>query len=94
MIVVDASAIIEVLLNTPTGSILRRHFLAAGETLHAPQPDGCGGAAGVARYSMTKVLSAEQGSEALHDYVAMPLTRYPHSVLLSRVRELRPNLTA
>ncbi len=36
MIVVDASAILEVLLQTPAAQRVSRLLFAAGETLHAP----------------------------------------------------------
>ena len=36
MIVVAASALLEVLLNTPTAARVRERLFATGETLHAP----------------------------------------------------------
>jgi predicted nucleic acid-binding protein len=94
VIVLDASAIIEVLLNTPTGAALRQHLFVARETLHVPHLTDVEVLQVLRRYSMTRVLNEERANEALADYAAMPLTRYPHSVLLPRVWELRHNLTA
>ena len=94
MIVVDASAIIEVLLNTPAGTALRRHLFAARETLHVPHLTDVEVSQVLRRYSITRILDQERANDAFDDYAAMPLTRYPHSVLLPRVWELRHNLTA
>ncbi len=94
MIVVDASAIIEVLLNTPTGGALRQHLFVARETLHVPHLTDVEVSQVLRRYSITKILDKERANAAFDDYAAMPLTRYPHSVLLPRVWELRHNLTA
>lgn len=94
MIVVDASAIVEVLLNTTTGGALRRHLFASGETLHVPHLADVEVSQVLRRYSISKVLDKERASEAFDDYRAMPLTRYPHAVLLPRVWELRHHLSA
>jgi predicted nucleic acid-binding protein len=94
VIVVDASAIVEVLLNTATGGALRRYLFAAGETLHVPHVTDVEVLQVLRRYSLAKILGRERAREAFDDYAAMPLTRYSHSVLLPRVWELRHNLTA
>jgi len=44
------------------------------------------------RYSIAKALSQPRAREAFDDYMAMPFTRYTHSVLLPRVWELRRNV--
>jgi predicted nucleic acid-binding protein len=94
VIVVDASAIVEVLLNTTTGAALRRHLFASGQTLHVPHLTDVEVLQVLRRYSIAKVLDRERASEAFDDYAAMPFHRYPHSILLPRVWELRHNLTA
>jgi predicted nucleic acid-binding protein len=94
VIVVDASAIIEVLFNTPTGGALRRHLFAADESLHVPHLTDVEVLQVLRRYAITKTLDRERAREAFDDYAALPLTRYPHSILLPRVWELRHNFTA
>jgi len=94
VIVVDASAIIEVLLNTATGDVLRSYLFATGETLHVPHLMDVEVLQVLGRYSISKTLDRKRAGEAFDDYAAIPLTRYPHSVLLPRVWELRHNLTA
>lgn len=94
MIVVDASAIVEVLLNTQIGGELRRLFFAPGETLHVPHLIDIEVLQVLRRYSIAKIVAKGRANEAFEDYSAIPLNRYPHSVLLPRVWELRHNLTA
>ena len=46
------------------------------------------------RFVRSKDITAQRAREALDDFVRMPLTRYPHNLLLPRIWELRDNLTA
>jgi len=94
VIVVDASAILEVLLNTPAAARASRRLLAARETLHAPHLLDLEVAQALRRYWLAGNLTPERGLEALADLADFPLTRYPHSLLLPRIWELRGNVTA
>lgn len=94
MIVVDASAVLEVLLNTRVGARLADRLLAPGETLHAPHLIDVEVAQVLRRYSRTRELDDARGQEALEDLADLPLTRYPHGLLLPRIWELRDNVTA
>jgi predicted nucleic acid-binding protein len=94
VIVVDASAIVEVLLNTPIGAELRGCLFAPGETLHVPHLADLEVLQVLRRYSISKILARGRANEAFEDYSAIPFNRYSHSVLLPRVWELRHNLTA
>ena len=94
MIVVDASAIVEVLFNTATGRELQRRLFAMDETLHVPHLTDVEVSQVLRRYTVAKTLMSERAEEAFEDYQALPLIRYPHSILLPRVWELRHNLSA
>lgn len=94
MIVVDASAILEVLLQTPAAQRVSRLLFQAGETLHAPHLIDLEIAQVLRRYVRSAVISPERGSEALADLADFPLTRYPHSILLTRIWQMRNRLTA
>jgi predicted nucleic acid-binding protein len=94
VIVVDASAVIEVLLNTPAGVRVADRLLADGETLHAPHLLDLDVAQVLRRYALFAELDAVRGAQALEDLAALPLSRYPHDVLLPRIWELRHNVTA
>lgn len=94
MIVVDASAVLELLLGTPRGQALAGRLLAPGETLHAPHLIDLETAQVVRRYAAVGEVSAERGRQALADLADLPLSRYPHTAFLARVWELRHNATA
>lgn len=94
MIVVDASALLEVLLNTPAAARVSERLFAANETLHAPHLLDLEVAQVLRRYYLAGELTAERGRQALEDLADVPLTRYPHDLLLPRIWELRENLTA
>lgn len=94
MIVVDASAVLEVLLQTPAAARVTRRIFAPGETLHAPHLIDVEIAQVVRRYARAGAISPDRGAEALADLADLPLSRYPHFVLLPRIWQLRHNLTA
>jgi predicted nucleic acid-binding protein len=94
VIVIDASAVLEVLLRTPVASAIERRLFAAGEALHAPHLIDVEVAHVLRRYAAAGDMSAERGREALEDLADLSVRRYPHDILLPRVWELRANLTA
>jgi predicted nucleic acid-binding protein len=94
VIVVDASVVIEVLLNTSAGTQLAERLFNPGETLHAPHLLDIEVAQVLRRYMRTRELDAARGLQALDDLVDFPLTRYPHDLFLRRIWELRHNITA
>ncbi len=94
MIVIDASAILELLLRTSAGAAIERRLFGGRETLHAPHLLDVEVAHVLRRYALAGEVSAERGREALEDLEDLSLCRYPHRVLLPRVWELRANLTA
>jgi predicted nucleic acid-binding protein len=94
VIVVDASAVIEVLLNSPAGIQMAERFFATDETLHAPHLLDVEVTQVLRRYTRTGELDAARGLQALEDLVDFPLTRYPHDLFLLRIWELRHNVTA
>lgn len=94
MIVVDASALIEVLLRTPAAAAVEDRLFAPGETLHAPHLIDVEVAQVVRRYAAAGDMDEERGRVALADLNDLSLRRYPHGILLPRVFDLRHNLTA
>ena len=94
MIVVDASAVLEVLLRTPAAADVDRLLFGAGQTLHAPHLLDVEVAQVVRRYVAGGEIEEARGRAALADLVDFPLRRYPHDVLLPRVWDLRNSLTA
>jgi predicted nucleic acid-binding protein len=95
MIVVDASALLEVLLRTAAApSVEARLFASDRQTLHAPYLLDLEIAQALRRYVAGGDLDAERGRAALDDLADFPLRRYPHGFLLGRIWDLRNNVTA
>lgn len=94
MIVVDASALLELLLQSPVAPFLTRRLLAGDTTLHAPHLIDTEVAQVLRRAALQGSLGGERGRAALAALEDFPLRRYPHRDLLPRIWELRHNLTA
>ncbi|HET7206226.1 MAG TPA: type II toxin-antitoxin system VapC family toxin [Terriglobales bacterium] len=94
MIVLDASAAIEWLFQSPAGIKIDGRIFSTSETLHAPHLLEVEVAQVLRRYVRDKTITAHRGQEALEDLSDMPLRRYPHDFLIPRVWELRATLTA
>lgn len=94
MIVVDASAVLEVLLRTTVGLRVEERILAERVSLHAPHIIDIEAVHALRRLAVARELSVQRGREAIADMVNFPITRYRHDLLLSRVWELRHNLSA
>ena len=94
MIVVDASAVLEVLLRTEVSPQIERRIFASTQALHAPHLLDLEVAQVLRRYTASGDIEADRGLEALADLVDLPVTRYPHVPFLSRIWELCHNLTA
>ena len=94
MIVLDASAAIEWLLQSPTGLRIDKRIFSPSKTLHAPHLLDVEVAQVLRRYVRDRTLSEQRGQEALEDFSGLPLNRYSHDFLLPRVWELRATLTA
>jgi predicted nucleic acid-binding protein len=94
VIVVDASAILELLLRTPMGLRIETRLFSSSEAIHAPHLLDVEVAQVLRRFAATRRLTAERGSEALFDLADLPLTRHAHDLLLPRVWELRHNVSA
>lgn len=94
MIVVDASALLEVLLRTPAAKAVERRLFSRRQTLHAPHLLDIEIAQVIRRYWAAREIDADRGREALTDLVDFPIRRYPHGFLLPQVWELRNNLSA
>jgi len=93
VIVVDASALLEVLLRTEAAPRVEERIFS-GSTLHAPHLLDLEIAQVLRRYERSGELSARRGREALEDFEAFAIERYPHQLFLQRVWSLRANVTA
>jgi predicted nucleic acid-binding protein len=94
VIVLDASAAIEWLLQSPAGLRIDKRIFSHSQSLHAPHLLDVEVAQVLRRYVRDRTLPELRGQEALEDFSDLPLHRYSHDFLLPRVWELRATLTA
>jgi predicted nucleic acid-binding protein len=94
MIVLDASAILELLLGTPAGREAAGHLEDTAVGLHAPHLIDVEVAQVLRRYVRESQLSAEDARAAIRDLRDLDLRRHAHEPLLDRVWELRHNFSA
>lgn len=92
--VIDASALLDVLLRTPESEPVARRLFQSGQTLHVPHLLDIEVAQVVRRYAAAGKIDAARGSAVLADLMDFPLQRHRHDALLQRVWQLRHNLTA
>lgn len=94
MIVVDASALLEFLLQTPIGSRVEARLFRDGDELHAPHLVDVEVTQGLRRLVRSREVAADRAAEALADLVDLDLHRHGHLDLLTRAWTLRDNITA
>jgi predicted nucleic acid-binding protein len=94
LIVLDASAVLELLLNTKAGALVSARISDPGESLHAPHLLSVEVAQVLRRYAASGSIAAEIVPDALVDLAALDIARYAHEPFLGRLWELRDNVTA
>ncbi|HSG38535.1 MAG TPA: type II toxin-antitoxin system VapC family toxin [Thermoanaerobaculia bacterium] len=94
MIVLDASAIVEMLLRTSAGASIAERLLTRKVSFHAPHLLDLEVAHTLRRLVARDGLPQGRARQALLDLADFRLQRYPHQLLLPRVWHLRENLTA
>jgi len=92
VIVVDASVIAAALVDDGDHGDRARGRLA-GERLYAPELIDLEVASVWRRAVRTRRLDERRAKQALADLAALPLGRAPHGPLMSRIWELRANVT-
>jgi len=94
MIVLDALAAVDWLLQTPAGRRIERRIYAWNDTLHTVHLLDVEFAQVLRRLVREGTLSSRRAQEALEDLAALRVTRYAPILLLDRVWRLRQNLSA
>jgi predicted nucleic acid-binding protein len=94
MIVLDASAAVDWLLQTPAGRLVENRIYSRNETLHAPHLLDIEVAHVLRRLVAQGVVTGLRAQQAIEDLLDLRITRYPHDVLLSRIWQLRHNFSA
>jgi predicted nucleic acid-binding protein len=94
VIVLDASAVLDLLLGTPTGRSIGDRIADAGLGLHAPHLLDVEVTQALRRLVRDGELEARSAVRALADLSALDIRRHGHEMLLERAWALRGNLTA
>jgi predicted nucleic acid-binding protein len=94
MIVLDASATIDWLLQTSAGQRIEQRIYSTNESLHAPHIVDLEVTQVLRRLVWEGIVSASRADQAIEDLLDLRLTRYPHFVLLPRIWQLRQNCSA
>lgn len=94
MIVLDASAAIDWMLQTPAGQRVDKRIFSQNESLHSPHLVDLEVAQVLRRLVREQAVSLYRADEAIRDLLDLRITRYPHSVLLPRIWQLRGNFSA
>jgi predicted nucleic acid-binding protein len=96
LIVIDASALTDVLLGRPEAKEGLKTVLSeeGQEALHAPQLVEVETLNALRRLVMRGRISERRATEAVADLAKVRVTRYPHGPFRRRIWELRNELTA
>ena len=94
MIVLDASASIDWLLQTSAGHRIERRIFSRSERLHAPHLIDLEIINALRRLVRDGAVVPDRADEALSFLQALPLTRHAHTALLPRIWQYRHTLSA
>jgi predicted nucleic acid-binding protein len=94
VIVVDASALLEFLLQTATGRRVEGRLFRGEDELHAPHLLDVEVVQGLRRLVRMGEVSSDRADGAIADLADLDLHRHPHLDFLSRAWKLRENVTA
>jgi predicted nucleic acid-binding protein len=94
LIVIDASALLELLLATRRAEAIDTRVLAPNERIHAPHIIDVEIAQALRRLSGLKDITVKRAEQALDDFRDFLIERHPHRELLPRIWQLRASMTA
>jgi predicted nucleic acid-binding protein len=94
LIVIDASALLEILLHSRRAEPLMVRALDASERLHAPHLLDIEVTQVFRRLVQRKEITLARAEQAFDDFSNLVIERHEHRSLLPRVWELRDSLTA
>jgi predicted nucleic acid-binding protein len=94
MLVVDASAVAELLLGRPAGESVAQRLREHGFDLHAPHLLDVEVLSALRRVVAAGDASPVRAGEAMADLLDLPIERYADEGLIPRVWDLRENFSA
>ena len=94
MLVLDASALVDLLLVRPFAGDIERHVAAHAPELHAPALLDVEVVSALRRVVSAGDAHALRAADAIADLLELPIERHAHGPLMPRVWQLRETLTA
>jgi predicted nucleic acid-binding protein len=94
VIVVDASALLEFLLQTPLGTRVEARLFRDRDEFHSPHLADVEVTQGLRRLVRAGEVLPDRAAEAIADLADLDLHRHAHLDLLTRAWRLRENVTA
>ena len=94
MIVVDASALLEFLLQTALGTRVEARLFRDQDEFHSPHLADVEVIGGLRRLVRAGEVSPDRAADAIADLADLDLHRHPHIDLVTRAWKLRENVTA
>ena len=91
---IDASALIEILLRTERADRLMDRAFAGPEQMHAPQLLDIEVTQVFRRLVQQKQITVARAGQALHDLAGLLIERHDHQTLVQRIWQLRDSLSA
>jgi predicted nucleic acid-binding protein len=94
MLVIDASAIVDLLRGEINSTRIAEHIADHGHDLHAPQLYDLETLNALRRAVLSRKLSLPRADDAVEDLIGLPIQRHAHPALTRRIWELRHNFSA
>ncbi len=94
MIVVDASALLEILLRTDRADQLMERAFSGSEQMHAPQLLDIEITQVLRRLVRQKEITVARAEQSLQDLSDLLIERHEHRTLIPRIWQLRDSLSA
>jgi predicted nucleic acid-binding protein len=94
VIVLDASVVVELLMNGPLADSMRRELVGWGEAFIVPHLLDVEVASALRSLAAGARIDSHLSDQLLTELAALPAERYAHTPLLGRMWELRHNFTA
>ncbi len=94
MIVLDASAAVEWMLQRPAGLRIESRIYSRNETLHAPHLLDLEVMQTLRRLARQREIPDDRAEDAIRDFVDTRIKLYPHRLFLPRIWQMRHNFSA
>ena len=92
--VLDASAVVEVVLGTPAGAQIGRRLADPAISLHSPEVVDLEVLNVIRRYVQAKRMAPDRAAAAVRSFSELDLQRHSHGPMLERIWGRRSNLSA